>query len=66
MDEKLKRPKRYNESQLAKAGVELVDKLAGLLSCKQCGYAWMVNVGGRGPLPRGYWKCPKGCNEDAE
>jgi hypothetical protein len=35
-----------------------------LLECKECGKGWspMFQTGGK--LPRGYWKCPDGCNEN--
>lgn len=62
----LKRPKRFNESQLRQAGVEILDITGVHLSCMNCGHCWSPNLLSGGRLPRGYWKCPNGCNEGAE
>lgn len=58
------RPKRPTAAQLAKVGVELRDILSNsaCLACERCGQAWSPNLRGGGRLPRGYWKCPNGCN----
>lgn len=60
----LYRPKRYNKNQLDRAGVELLDR--GFLLCKNCGISWSPNVRTGGKMTRGYWKCPNGCNAEAE
>ena len=59
------RPKRCNESQLALVGIELVSAHNLDFRCMKCGcqFSPMLQEGGR--LPRGYWKCPNGCNEPA-
>jgi hypothetical protein len=53
-------------SELAKKGLELVDRLQALagkpkLKCKECGESWDI------PDPRerytdNYFRCPNGCN----
>lgn len=57
------RPKRFSVRELAKVGVEIRDPSRVVLGCTRCGHGWspMLMTGGR--LPRGYWKCPEGCNE---
>jgi hypothetical protein len=47
---------------LAKLGVEILDKSKVHLSCNNCGQGWSPNILAGGRLPRGYWKCPNGCN----
>jgi hypothetical protein len=58
------RPKHATVRQLAKVGVELRDILtnASCIKCKQCGQTWSPVRPSGGKLPRGYWKCPNGCN----
>jgi hypothetical protein len=34
------------------------------VTCNQCGAGWSPNLRARGYLPRGWWKCPRGCNAD--
>ena len=36
------------------------------LRCQTCGCTWKPETEGRQRLPKGYWKCPEGCNEDIE
>jgi hypothetical protein len=64
MDEtEAKKPSRYSEPELAKVGVEIIgDKSHIRLACKHCGQNWSPNIQPGGRLPRGYWKCPNGCN----
>ena len=35
------------------------------LTCDWCGAAWSPNLLTGGCLPRGWWRCPTGCNQDA-
>lgn len=56
------RPRQYSVSQLAKAGVDLEDLDRAILRCTECGQGWSPNFQRGGKLPRGYWKCPNGCN----
>jgi len=32
------------------------------VTCNQCGVKWSPNLRAGGYLPRGWWKCPSGCN----
>lgn len=57
------RPRRFSERELAKVGVEIVDLDQTILHCKKCGQGWSPNIQPGGKLPRGYWKCPNGCND---
>lgn len=50
------------KQRLRTAGVSLVDPHRPLLRCDRCGRRWPPTVLSGGRLPRGYWKCPGGCN----
>lgn len=57
------RPRRFLPWELAKVGVEIVDRKKGILRCRDCGNIW------RAPTPvkgcrreKGYWLCPRRCN----
>jgi len=45
-------------------GVQCVDHSTGLFECLECGRRWYACFQNGGRLPRGYWKCPSGCNHD--
>lgn len=61
---KVRRPHAFSASELAKAGVDLVDEYRSMLQCMQCGHVWVVLCPGAGKrLANGWWKCPEGCNE---
>lgn len=51
--------------KLNKVGVELLDRSRMVLRCRECGQRWSPNVQPGGRLPRGYWRCPRGCNQPA-
>ena len=36
----------------------------GLYRCNQCGETWSPNLMHGGRLPKGWWRCPNGCNND--
>jgi hypothetical protein len=55
------RPRRFTEAELAKAGVTIVSERP-CLRCDRCGQAWYPDLLAGGKLPRGYWRCPQGCN----
>jgi len=56
-------PKRFSVPELARVGVEILARRnMVLLRCKRCGEKWQPMLGAGGRLPRGYWKCPRGCN----
>ena len=60
-----KRPKAMTSSELAKVGVKLLDEAKCQLQCVKCGQRWIVCREADGSLPRGYWKCHRGCNDQA-
>jgi hypothetical protein len=57
-----KKPNHFNEKELRKFAVEIIDEDSLLLRCEQCGQIWSPNLGAGGRLPHGYWRCPNGCN----
>jgi hypothetical protein len=59
------RPRRCTEGQLKKVGVTLCDVHRLVLQCDACGQIWSPNLLSGGRLPRGYWKCPRGCHQDS-
>ncbi|MEW6182240.1 MAG: hypothetical protein AB1500_03555 [Bacillota bacterium] len=54
----------FSNKQLEKRGVEAVDRYGSHFKCKHCGAVWSPNLLSGGRYPRGYWKCPHGCNEN--
>jgi len=50
--------------ELRTAGVSVVDPHRLILECDRCGRRWSPNLLTGGRLPRGYWKCPWGCNTE--
>jgi hypothetical protein len=60
------RPSRCTAGQLRRVGVNLVDEHRLMLGCEECGQRWSPNILGGGKMPRGYWKCPQGCNAEVE
>jgi len=56
--QKVRRPRRFTDSELAKVGVEIIDPYTLWLMCTHCYQAWSPNIQRGGKLPRGYWKCP--------
>lgn len=54
---------RFNESSLEMVNVKIVDKTEIVLKCKTCNLTWSPNKQTNGRLPRGWWKCPNGCNK---
>lgn len=57
-----KTPNRYSEKELKKVGVEIINKDSVRLKCTKCNATWSPNLQEGGRLPKGYWKCPNGCN----
>ena len=64
IDNQAVRPRRFSEPELKRVQVEIIDPYRTVLRCALCGWGWspMLRSGGR--LPKGYWKCPGGCNHD--
>jgi ribosomal protein L37AE/L43A len=57
-------PHEYTKAQLKKVSISIVRFSPAVLRCEQCGETWQVKQKGL-RLPKGYWKCPKGCNNKA-
>lgn len=55
-------PRSFSKTQLEKVGIEIVTSPAFFLKCVKCGRHWSVKRDFRNRLPRGYWKCSRGCN----
>jgi hypothetical protein len=59
-------PRSTSESDLKKVGVTVVNPNNFALRCDACGSGWSPNFPSHGKrFHRGYWKCPRGCNEPA-
>ena len=56
-------PKRFSPAELKKVGVT-VSELTIWLTCDRCGERMSPQIQPGGKLPRNYWRCPKGCNEN--
>jgi hypothetical protein len=59
---KLKGPKKYSRTELARVGVEAVDSSNPKLRCMGCGQTWSLNIQTGGRMSNGYWRCPNRCN----
>jgi len=55
-------PRRMSGVQLARLGVQILNKYDLMLQCMACGETWTPQPGPRGKLPYGYWHCPNKCN----
>ncbi len=58
------RPRRLSRPELKRAGVSLGDAFPNQvrLTCDRCRTSWRPNLLRGARMPRGYWKCPNGCN----
>jgi hypothetical protein len=54
-------PNEFSRNQLKKVGILIVNRNPSRLRCDSCAEEWDVNKKGL-RLPKGYWRCPKGCN----
>jgi hypothetical protein len=54
-------PHDYTETQLKKVRISILRTLPMVLRCDRCGATWQVKQKGL-RLPKGYWRCPVGCN----
>jgi len=52
----------FSTDDLARVGVDIVDRDSLMLRCRKCGAAWSVLSQPNGELPAGYWQCENGCN----
>jgi hypothetical protein len=55
-------PKHFSVLELGRAGVVVRSTSAIWLECRDCGQQWSPLLRPGGKLPRGYWRCPDGCN----
>lgn len=58
-------PHEVSDSQLKKVGVSLVNAKSLMLRCGKCKETWPIKQKGL-RLPKGYWKCPNGCNSSEQ
>ena len=49
--------------KLEQKEVEIVEDADFALRCTACGATWTPETENRLRLPKGYWRCPQGCNE---
>lgn len=57
----MRAPHELSAYELQKVGISWVGRAPLLLRCDQCGEQWQITKKGL-RLPKGYWKCPNGCN----
>jgi hypothetical protein len=55
-------PRRMSSVQLARLGIEVLNKHALLLRCMTCGETWSPQLDRNGMLTAGYWQCANKCN----
>lgn len=55
-------PRSCSRADLERVGVVILSESSFHLQCVQCQQVWSPNMLRGGRLPRGYWKCPNGCN----
>ena len=54
-------PTDFSPYQLKKVGASIVRNNPKRLRCDRCGQEWSIKGGGL-RMPKGYWRCPNGCN----
>ena len=64
--ETVRRPRRWSNTELNRVGVEVVDPHCGSFLCQECGSVWSPDIQTGGRMPRGWWRCPRGCHEGLE
>lgn len=60
--EDLADPRRLSGPQLARLGIQILNKYDLLLQCASCNETWTPTLKADGMLPAGYWVCPNKCN----
>jgi hypothetical protein len=55
-------PRKMSGVQLARLGVEILNKHDLVLQCANCGEIWTPQQNRDGKLAAGYWICPNKCN----
>lgn len=66
MDKQVVGPRDASVRELTRVGVILLSEQNLTLECVECVITWSPNLQEGGWLPRGYWKCPNGCNVGGE
>lgn len=54
-----------SRAQMARVGVDILNRDRVYLKCQTCGAEWSLNVKPGGLLPKNYWICENGCNDFA-
>ena len=49
-----------NRNEMAQ--ITMIDQHHRMYRCNTCRTQWSPNLLKGGKLPKGYWKCPNGCN----
>jgi hypothetical protein len=55
--------RRCTAAELRRVGVEIGSGPGYWLSCTSCLMCWSPMIRRGGKNPKGYWKCPMGCNQ---
>jgi hypothetical protein len=55
-------PRRMSHVQLARLGIDVLNRYDLLLKCINCGETWSPHPDAHSRLPAGYWICPNKCN----
>jgi len=58
----MNRSNELSEIQLKRVGITIEDPERIWLRCDKCGDGWSPNIQRGAVLPKGFWKCPNGCN----
>ena len=53
---------QWSERSLRRVNVDIVHPEKTWLGCLVCHETWSPNILPGGRWPRGWWKCPRGCN----
>jgi len=62
IDEHVADPRHLSGPQLARLGIQVLNKYDLLLQCMTCSETWTPKLQPDGTLPQGYWICPNKCN----
>lgn len=58
----MNRQVRFTGFGMEDAGVALLNRHSVWLRCQRCGQPWSPQLATGRRFPRGWWKCPNGCN----
>ena len=57
-------PNEFTPTQLKRVGTRMIKTNPYRFRCDKCKREWEVKARGL-RMPKGYWKCPNGCNVSA-